>query len=64
MRIGDKVQYNKKYKPEEVVTILQMDKTHALIQFPSGGKIATPIAGLWTLTVHEENKAGIQTALF
>ena len=49
MTIGDKVQYNKRYKPEEVVTILDMDRTHAVILFPSGGKIATPIAGLWPL---------------
>jgi len=49
MRVGDKVQYNKKYSPDTVVTILEMDKTHALIQFPSGSKIATPISGLWPL---------------
>ena len=43
MKVGDKVQYNKKYNPKEVVTILKMDSTHAVILFPSGGKIATPI---------------------
>lgn len=62
MKIGDKVQYNKKYNPEEVVIILNMDKTHALIQFPSGGKIATPIAGLWPLTEQEQQTG--QTILF
>lgn len=58
MKVGDKVQYNKKYNPKEVVTILKMDKTHALIQFPSGGKIATPISGLHFL------QQPIQTNLF
>lgn len=62
MKVGEKVQYNKKYKPAEVVTILQMDKTHALIQFPTGSKIATPIAGLWPLT-QQEIQTG-QTVLF
>lgn len=64
MKVGDKVQYNKKYKHEEVVIIMQMDKTHALIQFPSGGKIATSTVGLWPLTVQAESKAGVQTVLF
>lgn len=54
MKVGDKVQYNKRYKPDEVVTILQMDKTHAVILFPSGGKIATPIAGLWPLVEKDQ----------
>jgi len=49
MKVGDKVQYNKKYNPKEVVTILEMDSTHAVILFPSGGKIATPISGLWPI---------------
>lgn len=49
MKIGDKVQYNKKYKESEVVTILDMDRTHALVMFPSGTKTATPITGLWSL---------------
>jgi hypothetical protein len=64
MRVGDKVQYNKKYKPSEVVTILQMDKTHALIQFPTGSKIATPIAGLWPLEVFEYQEVKPQLTLF
>lgn len=59
MKTGDKVQYNKKYNPEEVVIILQMDKTHALIQFSSGGKIATPIAGLWQFTEQEQQTGQI-----
>lgn len=49
MKIGDKVQYNKKFKPNEVGTILKIEKSHALILFPSGTKIATPISGLWPL---------------
>ena len=49
MRVGDKVQYNKKYSPNEVVTILEILDNHALIIFPSGAKIATPLTGLWPL---------------
>lgn len=52
---GDKAQYNKKYNPKEVVLILDVDKTHALIQFQSGSKIATPISGLWPLKNTEAN---------
>lgn len=50
MKIGDKLQYNKQYKESEIVTILDLLGTHALIQFPSGTKIATPQSGLWPLT--------------
>jgi hypothetical protein len=49
MTEGDKVQYNKVYKPEEVVAILRTLDRHALIQFQSGTKIATPLTGLWSL---------------
>jgi hypothetical protein len=49
MNNGDKFQYNKIYKDSEVVTILNTDKDHALIQFPSGTKIATRQSGLWPI---------------
>lgn len=43
MKIGDKVNYNRK----EVVVILAIEGRHALVQFQSGTKIATPLYGLW-----------------
>jgi hypothetical protein len=48
-KIGDKVQYNKKYNPKEVVLILSISEGFALIQFPSGSKIATRLSQLWPL---------------
>lgn len=50
MKVGERYQYNKKYKESEVVTIILIDKSHALIQFPSGIKICTRISGLYVLT--------------
>lgn len=47
----DKVQYNKKYREEEVVTILAISGNHCLIQFPSGAKICTKLSGLYKLSL-------------
>ena len=49
MKIGDKFQYNQFYKESEIVTIIDLLGTHALIQFPSGVKISTRQSGLWPL---------------
>lgn len=40
--VGNKYKYCKK----EEVTVLQIDKTHVLIQLKSGSKIATPHSSL------------------
>lgn len=49
MRVGDQMQYNKKYKPSEVVTIMEIKDRHCLVQFPNGSKLCTRINGLWPL---------------
>lgn len=51
MRPGEKVQYNKKYDPEEVVLIHSIEDGFALIEFPSGTKIVTRLSLLCPLTV-------------
>ncbi len=50
MKTGDKVQYNKAYSPDEVVTVLKIDGNNILVQFPSGTKVCTRLSGLWPLT--------------
>lgn len=54
MNIGDLVQYNKKYSIDEVVIILSIMDGFALIQFPSGVKIATKLSGLWPIKTKAE----------
>lgn len=50
-KVGDKAQYNKAYSPEGLVTILEIQDKHCLILFPSGSKIATPLSGLYPVTI-------------
>jgi hypothetical protein len=45
-KVGDKAQYNKKYRPDEVVTILEIEERLCLVLFPSGTKLVTKIGSL------------------
>lgn len=47
LKIGQLVQYNKKYKASELCTILNILGNHCLILFPSGTKICTKLSGLY-----------------
>lgn len=48
-KVGDKYQYNKKYKQSEVVKILQILDGICLVVFPNGSKLCTRLSGLHQL---------------
>lgn len=50
MVVGEKYQWNKYYRADEIVTVLKLCNDHALVVFPSGAKIATKVYGLWPIT--------------
>lgn len=54
MKVGDTVQYNKIYKPHEVVKILDIQGENALVHFANGERICTKLAGLWPLNEASE----------
>lgn len=48
-KVGDRVQYNKKYLESEVCQILEIQRPYCLVIFPSGIRLCTRLGGLWKI---------------